>query len=819
MRLTLIPFLSLTAVLLASPLAGAQSPLLPTETLFPANGADNDAYGASIAVGPEWMAVGAHKDYEQGRYQAGAIFLYRRQGDDWVLIERLTSPVPTGPGFFGTRVALDGNTLIVSAPGYSGHPSGGHVFVYRFEEAWKHVQTLHSPLPSVSRFGSGLALEGTTLVVGTGSAAPSDAYVYALSADTWTLRDSLQASTVADSYGSKLDISGPRIVVGSISHDAVDVFDFIDDAWERTATLTGDRRGSLDLLDDRILIGSWRNAYGYVAAYVYEWDGADWTRSELSLPSPNDYKNGLAVFAGDTAYVYIDRQYRSPYARLAGYVREDSAWVLRDTLQIAPSADDDLHDERAIAAHGQTVALGWGSVRINRSYRGSSITVVRAGDTPQRQVVTAGSRPTDRRFGQAIAWDGNRLAVMAETATSVYVLGPDGPQLEGVMAGGEALSLDGTRLAVGNTRWGQVYVYELANGVWSLEVTLRGSDSFGASVSLEGSRLLVGETDAKAARVYEFDGTQWTQTASLSAPEPYTGSHFGASVALDGGRALIGAPGERQPDGSFGAAYVYELGTTWAFEARLTATEPERRGVFGRTVALDGGRALVGAPLLSRRTDDRGAVYVFEGTSWRPTAVLAGPGTGDSFGASLSLDGNRAAIGAYLTGGATISTAGTVFTYAFDGHHWAQTHQLAQGETSPGADFGWAVAIQGKRVAASTPLSNWVGQRAGAVYLYENAFPVDGSVAPQTLASTLSVASPNPTRGSSRLTLTLASPERVTATVFDVRGRAVAPLVAGERLSGTVTLNVEGSQLAPGLYVVRVMGESFTEVQPLTVVR
>ncbi len=86
--------------------------------------------------------------------------------------------------------------------------------------------------------------------------------------------------------------------------------------------------------------------------------------------------------------------------------------------------------------------------------------------------------------------------------------------------------------------------------------------------------------------------------------------------------------------------------------------------------------------------------------------------------------------------------------------------------------------------------------------------------------TSLSAPRPNPATGSASLTLRLATPERVTATVVDALGRTVATLFDGEAAAGTdLSLDVDASRLAPGVYVVRVQGATFAETRRLTVAR
>ena len=85
-----------------------------------------------------------------------------------------------------------------------------------------------------------------------------------------------------------------------------------------------------------------------------------------------------------------------------------------------------------------------------------------------------------------------------------------------------------------------------------------------------------------------------TEVAKLLSSDIQADDLFGYSVAISGDRAIVGAQG----DGLFaGAAYIFERdGTgTWSEVAKVQASDKEEGGLFGRSVALSGDRALVGA--------------------------------------------------------------------------------------------------------------------------------------------------------------------------------------------------------------------------------
>ena len=216
-------------------------------------------------------------------------------------------------------------------------------------------------------------------------------------------------------------------------------------------------------------------------------------------------------------------------------------------------------------------------------------------------------------------------------------------------------------------------------------------DFFGAAVSLDADqrRVLVGATgeaacgaNAGAAYVFERDTTGvFVEAVRLAPADCAAGDFFGRAVALSGDRALIAAGGEVVDPHRPNAAYVFERDSTgaWNEVAKLTAESGQTEGVFARSVALDGDRALVTTGGDPARRAYGGAAYIFERTSdgsWKQAARLTASGGTASgiFGSAGDLDGDRALVTAspYAPDG-----TGTIYLFERDGAGvWAEAGRI-----------------------------------------------------------------------------------------------------------------------------------------------
>jgi hypothetical protein len=200
----------------------------------------------------------------------------------------------------------------------------------------------------------------------------------------------------------------------------------------------------------------------------------------------------------------------------------------------------------------------------------------------------------------------------------------------------------------------------------------------------------------------------------LVASDGPAGSRFGSAVSLDGDRALVGAPG----DGSEpGAAYVFvRSGGAWIEEARLSADDGAAADGFGGSVSLDGDRALIGA---AGADNESGAAYVFvrSGGEWFEEAKLtASEGEeGDDFGYAVSLDADYALVGAPEQ-----EPRGATHVFVRSGATWTAEAVLEPSLASGGAGFGYSVSLDGSNALVGAWRDDVIsgGSLRGSAFVY-----------------------------------------------------------------------------------------------------
>lgn len=253
----------------------------------------------------------------------------------------------------------------------------------------------------------------------------------------------------------------------------------------------------------------------------------------------------------------------------------------------------------------------------------------------------------------------------------------------------------------GTIRFGEAYNYVSGTPV-ELNCTsdigrIYAGKGYFSITNIEYSSLKV---DSGSAYVFRRDGSTWAEQAKLTAADETEGDQFGISVFIDGDYAIVGSHLDDDRGEDSGSAYIFKReGSTWAQHAKLTASDGSPGDRFGASVSVSGSYAIVGAPDKGESQSGFGAAYVFkrEGLGWveqvKLTASDAAPG--DHFGASVSISHGYVAIGApdkhKEEGG-----SGAVYVFRRNGKEWVEKTEITAG--GPEMRFGAAVAMESEKV-------------------------------------------------------------------------------------------------------------------------
>ena len=216
----------------------------PSGYLKASNTAGYQRFGTSVSIDGDSIIVGAYGESSNTTgvdstpnllgFNHGAAYIFARNEGFWGQQAYLKAD-PTsshGDAFFGSAVAIQGNTAVVGIPWRNvtsiANRSGGACVFERNGTTWSH-QALLRPLDSELKFGTqvgvSVGISGDTVVLGSlddnaeGSGA---ALVFVRKNAVWARQTTLKGPqlTSGDQFGAAVAISGDTVVVGAPKEDS-----------------------------------------------------------------------------------------------------------------------------------------------------------------------------------------------------------------------------------------------------------------------------------------------------------------------------------------------------------------------------------------------------------------------------------------------------------------------------------------------------------------------------------------------------------------------------------------------------------------------
>jgi hypothetical protein len=242
--------------------------------------------------------------------------------------------------------------------------------------------------------------------------------------------------------------------------------------------------------------------------------------------------------------------------------------------------------------------------------------------------------------------------------------------------------------------------------------------------------------------------TDWAESQRILPAELAFLQGTGRAIAVDGGRMVLGDPADDEGNlaGVGSVSWFERVGETYVLRERLRGAQLAAGDFYGSAVDLQSLVLAVGAPHADLgAVQDAGLVELWSvavSPATRLITLSAPQLAGAEFGASLSLDLPRMAVGAPGEDGGR----GAVYYFGQVGGGWALLERLQPAELQPGDRFGSTVSAQGNRVVVGAPQrAQGSLVNAGAVYIYDQSLlglqlgaRFDGSVADARLGESIS---------------------------------------------------------------------------------
>ncbi len=215
---------------------------------------------------------------------------------------------------------------------------------------------------------------------------------------------------------------------------------------------------------------------------------------------------------------------------------------------------------------------------------------------------------------------------------------------------------------------------------------------------------------------------------ALTPSVPAERDEYGWSAVIEGDVIAVGAPYHDVMGENTGAVFIFErVGGEWAETAYILPPFPDPLGWFGRWLAIDDGRIVIGAPyedgeqLDGSRIDDSGVAYVYEKVNgvWSRTGTIVPdvPSAGASFGWSVAISADRVAVAAWEDTTLGVK-AGSVTIFREYKGLWLVEAVIRPSEPSERLMFGRDIALQDNVLVVGAPGDDTIAEDAGAVYVW-----------------------------------------------------------------------------------------------------
>jgi len=336
--IALRPFTAVLISVVLSLLPAFQSPAgtdttSTTSWFTSSDNALGDAFGVRMSMSGDTVVIGDADDSHDAPW-SGSAYVFVKDGAGWVQQQKLLPTTPANDQVFGASVSIDGDTIVVGAPG-EGDPSlrfagAAYVFV-RDGSNWVLQQKLLLPEPRFGDgFGGAVAISGDSIVVTAGGDGddnflPGSASVFTRDQNgVWSFQQKFRASDqIRDQmYGGSVAISGDTVLVGSeyiapkhgAGIGAVYVYERVGTVWSGTKKLTsstwkgGYEFGRYLAIDGNIaVIGAYYEEHGSNtrgSVYVFVRDRGEWAQQQKLFVKEElaewDFFGGSVAIHGST---------------------------------------------------------------------------------------------------------------------------------------------------------------------------------------------------------------------------------------------------------------------------------------------------------------------------------------------------------------------------------------------------------------------------------------------------------------------------------------------------------------------------------------
>jgi len=364
------------------------------DTLIASDTTGRDSFGEAIAIDGDVAVVGAMRN-ALVLNPGGRAYVYTRTNGVWTESAILSSDDTQRGDFFGSSVAIQGDTIVVGArlEDTNGFDAGAAYVFERIGGTWTQTAKLLQDADFVATnlnttagfavvgFGESVAIDGDTILVG-GSGQASlvqktgVVYAFTRTGSTWTLDATLQPADVTrfDAFGERIALDGNRALVGAkrssgsgVSAGAVYAFELVGGEWILDEVLLGENPFRAQNFGWAVALDGSTAAIGAIgdggvgSTFVYEREPGGWQLKQTvrTAEASADMFFGTSVSLNDDTLVATAQNFGTSFHG-AGFVFKNIDGVWEEQLGIlSPSViTERFFGLRTVVVEGDTVFGG-----------------------------------------------------------------------------------------------------------------------------------------------------------------------------------------------------------------------------------------------------------------------------------------------------------------------------------------------------------------------------------------------------------------------------------------------------------------------------
>lgn len=260
-------------------------------------------FGQSVSLNGELVLIGSPTNHVDEISSSGSAYLFRRLGDDWFQLSKITASDAEAYDRFGWAVSMDGSYAVIGTTRGMGTDKKGVAYVFALSGDYLVERAVLTASDGQwgDLFGMSVSIDDDTIAVGAQDAYTNGintgaVYVFVRDGDDWIQEAKLLPSDIenAQSFGSSVSVSGDSILIGdrhgisNISQYAGSAYVFVRSmgGWTEQAKLYVNENTNnfglvVNLDDDTAIIGTILGN----AAYVFARNGDNWIEQTKLVPS------------------------------------------------------------------------------------------------------------------------------------------------------------------------------------------------------------------------------------------------------------------------------------------------------------------------------------------------------------------------------------------------------------------------------------------------------------------------------------------------------------------------------------------------------